>query len=313
MSIVHVLSHVVVLVIWFEVPRAVKCRVHLVDFAENYIEMVGEQPYSKGTRFVRWYTLAFCFVLAPFLVVIWCNYILRKPFLTHGPSHLLQLVNVISSVVVFDIACMIVRDLASNVAAKLKEELDSDRMTASRLEEFRLAWLNLRQLTVDLGSMSLTGLSMVFYLLVIVTLTSYQSAVSYYNNNILLCFASTGVLLVAQFALIHICDTAHRLKDVMFTGFYEPLASKSWRVLPADLLTEHQQFLHTISTNPAEVTFMGMISIKRPTYLSIMAAIATYLIVLFQLRMSDEDLPTKATTNSTESSLDSLFGSKTSN
>ncbi|KAE8739310.1 Gustatory receptor 28 [Frankliniella occidentalis] len=185
-------------------------------------------------------------------------------------------------------------------------------MTASRLEEFRLAWLNLRQLTLDLGSMPLTGLSIVFYLLVMVTLTSYQSAVSYYNNYTLLCFGSTGCLLLSQLALIHIFDTAHRLKDVLSTSFYEPLASKSWRGLPADLLTEHQQFLHTISTNPAAVTFMGMISIKRPTYLSIMAAIATYLIVLFQLRMSDEDLPTKATTNSTESSLDSLCGSKTS-
>ncbi|KAE8749091.1 Gustatory receptor 25 [Frankliniella occidentalis] len=185
-------------------------------------------------------------------------------------------------------------------------------MTASRLEEFRLAWINLRQLTLDLGSMPLTASAMVLYLLVMLTLATYQCAVSYYNNYTLLCFGSAGVIFLAQFALIHIFDTAHRLKDTMSTGFYEPLASKSWRGLPADLLTEHQQFLHTISTNPPEVTFMGMISVKRPTYLSIMAAIATYLIVLFQLRMSDENLPTKATANSTESSLDSLFSSKTS-
>ncbi len=73
---------------------------------------------------------------------------------------------------------------------------------AARLEEFRLAWISLRQLTTDVGCTPLAGLSMLLYILVMTTMSTYQAAVAFYNEHMLLFFASIGVLVLTQSALI---------------------------------------------------------------------------------------------------------------
>ncbi|KAK3921412.1 Gustatory and odorant receptor 24 [Frankliniella fusca] len=307
LSVVHVSATLIIVVFWIEMPRGRACCFDFSYFTNNYGHMVGAQPFRLWTRVMPWFSVVFAFVGAPLMIYVWMVYILKAPLLANTPSHLFVVCNIFTILTFFAEVCNMIRDFASAVAYALKEELDAGRMTASRLEEFRLAWLSLRQLTTDLGSVPMTGLSLLLYLLIMNTLAAYQFAVSYYNNYAVLFFGSCSALFLLQSSLIYISDVAHRLQDAMSTGFYEPLESKSWRNFPADLLAEimaaiatylivlfqlrmgdeypattslplsnatdssldsHQQFLHTMSTNPAVVTFGGVVNISRSTYLN---------------------------------------------
>ncbi|XP_034254987.1 uncharacterized protein LOC117653439 isoform X2 [Thrips palmi] len=261
-SVLHVSSHFILVLVWAEAPKLRACNAHVHEFMERHGHMVTDFRLRAVTRALPWATVVFSFAVAPTMVGVWCMVILKSETrYKHILSHLFQIVFVTNSFCSFVVCCMILHDLASCLAGKLTRELSSGRMTASRLEEFRLAWLSLRHLVGDLGAMPVTGLAMLGYLLVMITLSGYQTVVSYANDYAILFASSLTLLTLCQSSLIILCDGAHGLADVMTSRFYEPLEARSWRGLSNGLLAE------------------------------IMAAITTYLIVLFQLRLSDEDLP----------------------
>ncbi|KAJ1525188.1 hypothetical protein ONE63_010020 [Megalurothrips usitatus] len=307
LSVSHVSSHLIVALWWTEMHK-LRCHLRdLQDFLRRHSHMIVALRLQPLTRAMPWFAWFFSFAAGPCMIIVWSVYILTGTArFTHCVSHLYQHVFVTNFIVLFGVACMVLRDLAANLASNLKRELAFGHMTASRLEEFRLAWLSLRALTANLGCLPLTCVALIAYIMIMITLSAYLALVSYAKNYVVLFVCSITLHAMCQMAMIGICDAAHRLSDVMTYSFYEPLEARSWRGLPADLLAEHQQFLHTISCNPAEVTFAGMVTLKRSTYISVMAAITTYLIVLFQLRQSDEALPAPPP-NATEAPLNAVF------
>lgn len=95
------------------------------------------------------------------------------------------------------------------------QELATLEMSAGRLEEYRLAWLSMRQLTTNLGALPAAALAVFLYLLVIITLCAYQTVVSLTNGYTLLFCCSFTLCIMFEVSLLALCDTAHRLTETV--------------------------------------------------------------------------------------------------
>lgn len=98
-------------------------------------------------------------------------------------------------------------------AILLCQELEGGRTSATRLEEFRLAWMGLRAMAACLGALPLSGLGVLAYLLVMITLSAYQTVVSYSNSYTILFVSSCMMFLLCQVSVLTIFDSAHRFSD----------------------------------------------------------------------------------------------------
>ncbi|KAE8744354.1 Gustatory receptor 22, partial [Frankliniella occidentalis] len=129
---------------------------------------------------------------------------------THFLGHLYQIL--ISTTCVGCVAgtLLTVADFATGLKEQLATELLAGGMTATRVREFRMAWVRLRQLSEGCVAMPTTVLALLMYLIMQTTLCTYQGLVSSLAG--FHTFASICAIISVQIfaGVVIMCDAGHR-------------------------------------------------------------------------------------------------------
>ncbi|XP_052125802.1 uncharacterized protein LOC127749883 [Frankliniella occidentalis] len=139
-------------------------------------------------------------------------------------------------------------------------------MTATRVREFRMAWVRLRQLSEGCVAMPTTVLALLMYLIMQTTLCTYQGLVSSLAG--FHTFASICAIISVQIfaGVVIMCDAGHRAAQAMKTDFATPLQKLFFMHAPnQETVNEMRTFLGVISSRAPAITCAGFCQLTRQT------------------------------------------------
>ncbi|KAJ1532212.1 hypothetical protein ONE63_000832 [Megalurothrips usitatus] len=202
--------------VWVE-SRRLQSNVAYGTHCQNLMRSFGHIHRScRLARGLSWVMVVFTLLVSPLVAVLWLSVVAAEgSHWTHVfvNNHVLLLLFEVSAF--FSSLFHCAKTFGRNLSECLSKELSLPYPCASRLAEYRRAWLELRDVTRALVVLPLTALALLIFVLVTFTLQMYLTLVCAIEAQYALGFLIFLMALSFISQVLLVCDAVHRAVDVV--------------------------------------------------------------------------------------------------
>ncbi|KAE8573479.1 gustatory and odorant receptor 22 [Halyomorpha halys] len=258
------------------------------DFQLNWEATFGEKLELMYKRTVLIYVAVIIPAVVLFLVFEQYS-TLHDPWLYFLP-YFFTIVSTALVLVLWSLTCIELKRLSEDVSLKLIASLET-KPNKWLLKRWRHLWLDLRQLTMSLG----TDLSAVLMSIMLTFSTTFLLGL--YNGLVQLIsydisWKAIGYLCASTFSLaivFTICDAGHRATSAVASCTLTAVLKAKISMVNAEVRHEIFLILESIKAGAPDIQLGGFVTLNRPLVVSLISNTLTYLIVLLQFKVNEEE------------------------
>ncbi|CAH1401484.1 unnamed protein product [Nezara viridula] len=258
------------------------------DFQLNWEATFGEKLELKYKKTVLIYVAVIIPSVVLFLVFEQYS-TLHDPWLYFLP-YFFTIVSTALILVLWFLTCVELKRLSEDLSQKLIAALEA-KPNKWLLKRWRHLWLDLRHLTLSLG----TDLSAVLISIMLTFSTTFLLGL--FNGLVqLISYAiswkAIGYLCASTFSLaivFTICDAGHRATSSVASCTLTSVLKAKITMTNADIRHEIFLILESIKAGAPDIQLGGFVTLNRPLVVSLISNTLTYLIVLLQFKVNEEE------------------------